>query len=133
MKKEKLQFLIILFSLLFIKAGCKKDSDNKCISLLEAPVAEVSGPGTGSVNQDIPFTVAFDISNGCGQFSEFEVTSSGNTKNIKVIARYEGCICTQIFARFERIYNFKATQAGTYLLQFKQADGNLISKSIIIQ
>jgi len=127
-------FVICVSLIIFILPGCyKTNNDDKCISYTIAPVTDVQGPATGSVNQEINLTVLFTCFNGCGQFGNFEQVTAGNTTTIQVVAKYEGCICTQDVPTRGSIYTFKASQTGTYYLKFLQSGNNYITDTITIQ
>jgi hypothetical protein len=114
--------------------GCKKQSDenNKCLSFSKSPVTAVTGATTGSINQDIALTVSFKCNNGCGQFGSFEQVRTGNTFEISVIAKYEGCLCTQDIPLRQQVYTFRAGQAGSYQLNFVQPGGAYITHTITV-
>ncbi|MBS1752883.1 MAG: hypothetical protein R2765_12490 [Ferruginibacter sp.] len=121
-------FIIVCF------LSCDKTpDDNKCLSYTQAPVTKVEGPNTGNVNQDINLIVSFGCFNGCGQFGKFEQTSDGDTTTINVIAKYEGCICTQDAPIRQTTYKFKATQPGIYFLKFLQTEKAYLTDTIQIQ
>ena len=125
--------LLFISSLLLFAFTCNKKTGDSCISYLTAPVIEAVGPTTGSVNQDIAFSVTYGVGNGCGTFFKFEESVAGNNAVIKVIAKFEGCICTAIYSEFTNAYIFKKTVPGTYQLQFDKGDGNFITREIVIQ
>lgn len=62
------------------------------------------------------FNVAFRVTNGCGQFYSFEQT----TATIQLIAKYEGCICTENTPLRKIAYTFNPTVPSTYTLKFKR-------------
>ena len=120
-----------LFFALLVLTGCTKHQGN-CISFVKAPVTRVDGPNTGFVNQDIDLTVSFVCNNGCGQFGNFEITSSGTTISIAVIAKYEGCICTQVILTRQVQYRFRQSVPGTYTLKFYLPDNSYLTHTITI-
>ena len=113
-------------------AGCKAEAD-KCISYTAAPVTAVTGAITGNVNQDIPLAVSFGCFNGCGQFGSIQESSSGDTTIIHVVAKYEGCICTQDAPTRQTGYIFRRSQPGVYPLKFMQFDNHYILHTITVQ
>lgn len=125
--------LLFISSLLLFAFTCNKKTGDSCISYLTAPVIEAVGPTTGGVNQDIAFSVTYGIGNGCGTFFKFEELATASNTVVKVIAKYEGCICTAIYVDSKKDYIFKKTLPGTYNLQFDKGDGSFIVREIIIQ
>jgi hypothetical protein len=132
MNKLNLIISTILLVSIFIQQGCSKTQDNKCLSFIKAPVTKVEGPNTGAINQDLNLTVSFGCFNGCGQFGNFEQTSNNDTTTINVIAKYEGCGCTQDAPIRQSTYKFKATKSGTYYLKFWQAEKGYLIYTIQI-
>jgi hypothetical protein len=124
-----------LIAILFIASlsGCKKEDDDTCLSFRNDEVLDAQGATTGGINQDIPFTVTYALSNGCGSFAGFEQQTSGNTISVYAKTKYEGCICTQDYRTFQSVYNFRATQAGTYTLQFLKPDSTFLTRIVSIQ
>ena len=77
--------------------------------------------------------MTFAIGNGCGQFFKFEESVTGNNTVIKIITKFEGCICTAIYGEFKKEFIFKKAVPGTYRLQFEKGDGSFLVKEIRIQ
>lgn len=71
--------------------------------------------------------------NGCGQFGSFTENKQGKTITLGVIAKYEGCICTEIAPILNEIYTFKTIEQGTYYLKFLQKDNNYLVDTLVIQ
>jgi hypothetical protein len=135
MKKNIIQLSIVCIIATLMAFTCKKEdtANNKCLSFAKAPVTAVTGPATGSINQDINLTVSFACSNGCGQFGSFEQARTGNTFEISVTAKYEGCVCTQDIPVRQQTYTFRASQPGTYLLNFVQQNNTFVTHTIVVQ
>jgi hypothetical protein len=135
MKRNIIKISAVCIITTLMAFTCKKgnDENNKCLSYAKAPVTVVSGATTGSINQDINLTVSFTCINGCGQFSGFEQVRTGNTFEISVTAKYEGCICTQDVPTRQQVYTFRASQRGTYLLNFVQGSNSYITHTITVQ
>ncbi|MBI3259849.1 MAG: hypothetical protein HYZ54_10300 [Ignavibacteriae bacterium] len=130
--KKKL-FIAISFLGLILTTNCTSNgSDENCISYLHAKVENVSFPEFGQVNKSIPINISFQCINGCGKFGSIEETNNGKVKSLKVISKYEGCICTQELLVLNHIYDFIAIDTGIYTVNFLQPDGVIISKSITI-
>ena len=132
-KRNFIIFTCLVFSILVLSSCNKTQDDNKCLSYIKAPVIKVEGPNTGLVNQDINLTVSFGCFNGCGQFGNFEQTSNGDTTTINVIAKYEGCLCTQDAPLRQTTFKFKVTQTGTYYLKFLQTGKTYLTDTIRVQ
>lgn len=127
---------IISFSFLsavLITSCIKNTNSNNCLSYQFAPVSNISGPVNGAVNQDINFILSFDIFNGCGQFGNIEESSIADTTTIKVNAKYQGCICTQVAGTLQKTYIFRTAQPGTYYFKFHQGNGNYLLHTLIVQ
>ena len=111
--------------------GCGKKNDNVCMSYIKVPVLEVRGANTAMVNQEVELTAIFEVFNGCGKFGNFETTNSGNTTNVTLNAKYEGCMCTDVMLTKSGIYKFKKSQAGMYDVKFYQGD-TFLTHTIIV-
>lgn len=127
------KYYLSIFALVLLCIGCNKKDKNACLTFPAAPVLGVEGVSSGNTNQDIPFTVTFAIVNGCGSFSKMEESATGNTIIITVIAKYEGCMCTEIYSEQKRDYIFKRTVPGNYQLKFNKGDNTYFVKDITIQ
>ena len=114
--------------------ACNKTPDNdECLEFKQSPVSVVTGPATGNINQDINLAVSFSCFNGCGQFGSFNSTTVADTTTIEVIAKYEGCICTQDLPVRQTNYTFRKSQPGTYHLKFMQLHNAYIVHTITVQ
>jgi hypothetical protein len=112
MKKNIIQLAVVCITTTLMAFTCKKDNteNDRCLSFSKASVITVSGATTGSINQDITLAVSFGCSNGCGQFGSFEQVKTGNTFEISVTAKYEGCICTQDLPVRKQTYTFRGSR-----------------------
>jgi len=119
--KMGVQILVCFVGPMLIFSACKKQTTG-CIRYTNARVTQVTGPNTVLVNQETDFTVEFHTTNGCGKFENLESTSNGNVITLSVVAKYSGCICTDVILQGETTYKFKPTQGGIYYLKFVQPD-----------
>lgn len=125
-------FIIFLFCI--VNISCKKNKDNNsCISYANGAVTKIEGPNFASVGQEITLNISFQCINGCGQFSSFEENALGNNSNIAVLAKYEGCICTQDIPTRIVPYTFKKMQTGSYELRFLQSGSTYVGHTIVVQ
>ena len=133
--KKFSHFIITVFSVLAILLqGCNKTpEDDSCIGFLDAPVIKVAGPKTAAVNQPVSLAVYFTCYNGCGQFGNYEPSINGNTSTIKVKAKYQGCICTQVILTQQNTYVFKSAQPGIFYLKFLQSPNTYLTDTITVQ
>jgi hypothetical protein len=122
-----------IISCLIISGCTKKNKESDCLSYQFAPVTKITGPNTGYVNQDVRLIVSFGIFNGCGGFGNFEQAQNGDTTLIKVNAKYQGCICTELAGTMDTSFVFRANHTGTYFLKFIQPDHSYILDTLLIQ
>lgn len=129
----KRSFAVLMAVAILSLTGCFKDPvDGECVSYHSAPVTKVEGPSTAGINQEIDLLVSFTCSNGCGQFGTFEKLTDVDTIHINVLAKYQGCVCTYDVPVRQATYKFKASQAGTYYLKFRQAENNILTDTITV-
>jgi len=134
MTKKDFIFLSGLFFSILVSLNCNKKYNNStCLSYRAGTVTKVDGPNTGSINQEIFLLVSFSCTSDCGDFGYFEQSANGNTTTINVIAKYEGCLCTQNIPTRQTTYKFNATQTGTYYLKFFKTTGNYLIDTITIR
>jgi hypothetical protein len=134
MKKDIIYFFAgPIISSLIISGCTKKNRDSGCLSYQLAPVTKITGPDSGYVNQDISLIVSFGIFNGCGKFGNVEQTQNADTTFIKLNAKYEGCICTQLAGTMDTTFSFRANHAGIYFLKFLQPDQSYLTDTLFIQ
>ena len=100
---------------------------------MNAPITKVEGPTETLVNQEITLKVSFDIINGCGSFNNFKEVSQSNSTDIIVVAKYQGCVCTQVYLNQTANYKFIKNIAGTYHLIFLQANNACITHTIVVR
>jgi len=124
---------LIVFAILstIVLSNCKKE--DKCVKYIQAYVISTNTPLTGEINKDIMIDVSFGCFNGCGQFGSFEEDKQGKTLTIKVIAKYEGCICTQNAPIRQTTYTFNTAEKGIYYLKFLENDNSYLTDTLIIQ
>ena len=122
--------LLVMFLILLVSCA-QDDATDNCLEFNEAPVETVTVL-PADTNGAYPITVAFRVSNGCGDFSIFDDTTAGTTTTIKVVAQYEGCICTQDTPLLEATYLFEPTAPGTYTLKFLTYEEEYITETIVV-
>lgn len=127
---KNLTYLFIAISII-LNACSESKAPNECASFLQTGIAAITLDPTVDMMGAV-YKVDFPISNGCGKFNKFEETIDGNTRIIKVIAKYEGCICTQDFSIKSANYVFTSSVPGTYTLKFLKADGTFFIETIVI-
>jgi len=121
-----------LIALFIISCDSESDNSDNCVEYLPAGIETVVENPTADAATFL-FNVAFRVTNGCGQFYSFEQTIVGNSTTIQLIAKYEGCFCTEDTPLRETVYTFNPTFPGTYTLKFKMLDDNYITKTVIFE
>jgi hypothetical protein len=127
---KKLSYIFILICFL-LNACSESQTPNECASFVETGIEGVELIPTVDMI-GATFKVDFGISNGCGKFNKFVETTNGNTIIIKVLAKYEGCICTQDASIKSTNYVFTTAITGTYNLKFQKADGTFFTETVVI-
>ena len=127
------KLILLFFILLSTMFSCSKNDEIKqCINFVTTGLETVELIPTADMSGAI-YKVDFPISNGCGKFDKFEEIINGNTRIIKVIIKYEGCICTQDFFTQSANYVFTTSIPGTYILKFQKTDGSFITETVVIE
>jgi hypothetical protein len=125
--------LIILSILTSIFISCSDNDKNDCVEYKLAPVTSVNSPSNGITNEIVNIEVNFGVFNGCGGFGEFIETQNGNVRVIEVMAKYEGCICTQDAPIRNVNYEFLTKIPGDYELRFKSSEIDFITINLLIE
>ena len=114
--------------------SCNDDNkeEDECITNKIEYVTSVNSPNTGTINDTVNIEVNFGVFNGCGGFGKFIESENGNIRNIKVEAKYEGCICTQDAPIRTVNYEFKTANSGNYELKFKSSPTEFIIVNLTI-
>ena len=130
--KSIISFMICVAVMIITSIGCFK-KEVKCISTVDAFVDSAQGPLTGTVNSDNVYSVFFGIGNGCGRFTGFEESRTGNIITVRARITFEGCMCTEIYQMANEAYRFRATAPGNYIIQFIKGDLNsVVQKNITV-
>lgn len=132
MKKLRLHTVaVVLFTAATFMSCSKDDDNNQTISKTES-VTQVTGPTTGTVNQEISLNVTYTVDGDCGTFEKTVETTTGNTKTIEVKVKYnKSKVCTQPTTQ-TMVYKFKVTAAGTYILKFKKSATEFVTQTIVV-
>lgn len=118
-------------TLLLFSCTSSDDNTDNCIEFHPASIETV----IEKPNADAAylFDIGFRVSNGCGAFETFVQTTDESTITISVLAKYEGCVCTEDAPLRETVYTFNETIPGVYTLKFKMADDNYITKNVTVE
>lgn len=124
---------LALISFVFL-VSCANDDNgtDNCVSFSEAYVNSVE-PIENADAAGFLFKVKFNVMNGCGGFGSFEETVEGNTITVKVIAKYEGCVCTEAIEARDAVYSFNPTTPGTYTLKFQNTEDTFITETVTLE
>lgn len=114
----------------FVRKGC--GTPVPCNLLVHTVVDTAIVPENAMANQNITITVKFTVNDGCGRFGYIAENNSGNTKTLKIFARYVGCACTLALMEVQTIYNFTPTTTGEQIIKIEQPDGTFLTHSITI-
>ena len=129
----KIMKTVYLFFLMLVLASCSlSNSSATCIENRGAPIETVVEKPNTDASKHM-FDVAFRVDNGCGDLGTFEQSTEGNTTTVWIIAKYEGCVCTQDTPLRNAVYTFNQTVPGTYTLKFKMIDNNYVTKTVVIE
>jgi hypothetical protein len=130
-----LKFKLFAFILaLTTVVGCElgdDDGEQVCFSQVYAPATEVTGPETATINQEVTYFVKFNVTNSCGTFYNFAV-STGFPKQVAAVVNYDGCSCTAQTTSVTKSYKYTPTQAGSYLFQFYAGNNIYIEKTLTV-
>ncbi|SIQ47750.1 hypothetical protein [Pontibacter lucknowensis] len=114
-----IRHLCTLAFILLIATGCSKEDSEPPAQERPAPIVRVEAPATAQVGETVTVDVHFQVSGGCGQFGSFNVSSSGKETVIRVVAKYQGNVCTDDLPIRTAPYTFRPTEAGIYTLKFR--------------
>lgn len=123
-------FLILISFTLLTSCG-NDDNANNCLSYSEAYVESVESVENADAAGFL-FKVRFVVMNGCGEFGSFEEII-GDSTTVKVIAKYDGCVCTEALEIKETVYSFNPTAPGTYTLRFRNSEDTFITKTVTLE
>lgn len=124
---------VYLSLLLVTLISCNSDnfSNEPCIEFKPAGIETVLEKSNADASGFL-FDVEFGVDNACGQFDSFNQTTNGTTTTIQVIAKYEGCVCTQETPLRHAVYFFSKSTPGTYILKFKMKNNSFIAHTVIV-
>ena len=134
MKKFALKTMALVLFVSTALTSCSSDDDSSNSQTTQKEfVTAVTGPVTGTVNQEITLNVTFAVDNTCGQFNRYIVATSGNTKTIEVEVKYAGSNCGTTPSTKTEPYKFRVNQAGTYVFKFKKSATEFATQTVVIQ
>lgn len=125
-------FLALISFVLLVSCGNDDNGSDNCLSYSEAYVDTVE-PIENADAVGFLYKVNFVVMNGCGGFGSFEETVAGNIVTVNVIAKYEGCICTEALELKEGVYSFNPTSPGTYTLRFRNSEDTFITETVTVE
>jgi hypothetical protein len=133
MKKFRLQTVAMILFVAVSLTSCSKDDDQPQVVTKLSLVSAITGPTTGTPNQELSFTITYAVENNCGVFNKFVETTTENTKQIEVQTKYEGTSCGTTPATKTTTYKMKPTAEGTYILKFKKTATEFLTQTIVVK
>lgn len=136
MKKFKLQSLAALLFIVTVLTSCSSDSDTpKDDNIYKSSfVTEVVGPVTGNVNQELSYSVSYQVENGCGQFHQMTDVNFNKVDGYQVEVKYPPTCSINAPEIKRTVYKLTAPAApGTYYLRFAKSDNEFITTTVVIK
>lgn len=129
---KNIKTILVSYFFLAFLISCTDDDPEKCVGTRTENVSEVNAPASAEIKELILIEVQFQVTNGCGNFDRFLESGSERFKTIEVQAKYEGCICPQVFKTITAVYEFDPPSPGAYELKFRSGENEFITVNILI-
>lgn len=122
---------IILFGAATLTSCLNDDiTSESCSYSIQNPVTQVTGPSTGTVGQQLTFSVKFNRNNACHMSSEI-IEAGTNPRTVSVSSAFVGCVCAPSTDLLSKEYKFTPAAAGEYQLKFQGAN-TFITKTVTV-
>lgn len=131
--RQLLSYSFICFSVLIFISSCKLDSTGDCYAEAPALPVSVDAPSTGMLNQPININVQFQIGNGCGSFLRNDSYTDGDTTEVVIRAKYQGCVCTQQIVGGQQTFQYTPTRTGAHYFRYFISEGVYLKDTIWVQ
>ena len=107
------------------------DTNRYCVYFQRSPIVSYTAPTTGVINQAITYSLSSSFT--CGNSQPFSAPDSvvGNTRYVKVIGKYYGCICLTSAPVYTHQYSFSTSTPGKYYIKFLKYN-NYLTDSIVV-
>lgn len=132
MKKFIVLALLAILSMMFMACGSTE------VEYIEefAHVTNVQAPDTLEPNTNGELKIFFQVRNGCGVFSRFEDSRSGNETTISVYKKYPvDAVCTQAIEIRQAAYKFNTSMVSAdSLIVFRvQGVDTVFEKTVFVR
>jgi len=136
MKNFKLQSIALIVFFVTILASCSSDNDTpeepKFI-YKSAFATAIDGPATGKVGQELTYSIAFTVENGCGDFNRFTDVEFNKQAGFQIEAKYPISTCSRLEPQSIRtLYKIKPTIKGTFYLRIAKSETEYISTTVVV-
>lgn len=135
MKKFKLQSIAALLFLVTILNSCSSDNDVPRENYIykSAFVTSVTGPTTGKVNQELIYSVAFQVENGCAEFNKMTDVNIDKLDGYQVEVKYPATCSTNAPEIKRTNYKVSSKIKGTFYLRFAKSETEFIVTTVVIE
>lgn len=124
---------MIFLSLFFTSCENEDAVAENCLDYKHARITQVDLEEFNvEKNFDLPIQLKYEVVNSCGDFYDFEVERNDKIYDIKVKTKYEGCECNEMLGEKNIVYYFRATETGTYTLNFSVSTTEYITKIVTV-
>jgi hypothetical protein len=132
MSQVPLPAILALSSAIFFQGSCAK-TDN-CHSIALASIIHVNGRDSGTAGQLLMIPLSCIASGKCGgHVHSIEPASASGSDTIRVWGDVYNCCDYVVMPALNKVeLPFKASQPGTYYLQFAQPGSRFITDTVII-
>lgn len=137
MKKIKLESVAFVLFIITMFTSCSSDSDNTPTGdgyiYKSSYATSVVGPETGKVNQELVYSISFQVENGCGEFNKMTDVEFNKESGYQVEAKYPVTTCSLPDPEIKRTnYKVKTALAGTYYLRIAKSETEFIVTKVVI-
>lgn len=136
MKNFKLKSVAVILFIFTVLTSCSSDDDNtpKDNSIYKSTyVTEVVGPLTGKTNQELSYSVSFQVENGCGEFHQVNDVNFNKVEGYQVQVKYPPTCSTNTPEIKRTLYKLMSPNApGTYYLRFAKSETEFIVTTVVI-
>lgn len=112
------------------EVNVKQDTSSVQTSTLQRMVTGVNGPTSGTVNQELSYTLLWSNPSNQNYFDHINASHIANELHLKLFVNTDSIKPSYINKQLSAVFKFKADSPGTYYLKFPKP-GNDSTYSIV--
>lgn len=127
--------IIAFAAILFSSCEVNESLSSTCPTIIAVATTTITGPVQTAIDVPINLEISYKTKKNCGGFKLFFDNPSDDplVDIITVNTTYDACNCDEVQSVEKVNYSFKKSEAGVYVVKFRETNTTFIEHTVTVQ